>query len=255
MNHKDFLKKVVLLLVLFVFLFPNFARSDSYSSLNNKGNKHYNQGLYDQALKYYQKAEIENPASPEVSYNLGSAFYQKQNYQEALSSYNKALNLEDSLDLANTYYNLGNTFYRSGKYQEAIGAYQRCLEINPEDEDAKFNLELVKKKTEKMLQNEKERQEEENKEKKEKREDQKKQEEQKGQQKQQEKQKQSQPEEKKGEQEKREREKIQPPTPKEGMTKEDAERILNSIKDDEKELQKHRKAFLSKKRVKVGKDW
>lgn len=257
LNYKDFAKKTFLFFITFFIVFQGIARSDSFSSLNNKGNKHYNKGLYDKALKYYQEAEIKNPTSPELSYNLGNVFYQKQDYKEALLKYYQATDLKDSLAQANTYYNLGNTFYRTGKYQEAIGAYQKCLEINPGDEDAKYNLELVKKKMEKMLENEKKRQEEQ---KEDKKEEEQKPKEEKGQQKEpseseKEKQKEKESLGKDREKERKEEKKKKPPPPKEGMTKEDAQRILNSIKDDEKELQKQKKRFLSKKIIKVGKDW
>jgi len=256
LTKKDFRKRFFLLFTVLLFAFPTVARSDSFSSLNKKGNRNYNGGLFDEALKYYLEAEVKNPTSPELSYNLGNVFYQKQNYKEALSKYSKALDLKDSLDLANDYYNLGNTFYRSGKYQQAIETYQRSLGINPEDEDAKYNLELVKKKMEKMLQNEQKKQKEKKEDKeKEREEEEKRPEEQKGQKDQEEKQKEKKPEETKGEEEKQEKKEAQLPLPQEGMTKEDAERILNAIKDDEKELQKKKSKFLSKKTVKVGKDW
>lgn len=256
LNYKDFAKKTFLFFITFFIVFQGIARPDSFSSLNNKGNKHYNRGLYDKALKYYQEAEIKNPTSPELSYNLGNVFYQKQDYKKALLKYYQATDLKDSLAQANTYYNLGNTFYRTGKYQEAIGAYQKCLEINPGDEDAKYNLELVKKKMEKMLENEKKRQEQ----KEDKKEEEQKPEEEKGQQKEpvrqgEEKQKKKESLGKDREKERQEEKKIQPLPPEEDMTKEDAQRILNSIKDDEKELQKQKKKFLSKKTIKVGKDW
>src|SRR5207248_2845328 len=60
-----------------------------------------------------------------------------------------------------TYYNLGNTEYRLGieaqaadkkqaEWEQAIGNYESALKLNPKDEDAKFNLELVKKQFEEL---------------------------------------------------------------------------------------------------------
>jgi len=40
-------------------------------------------------------------------------------------------------------YNLGNAMAYQGALDEAIDAYQRALEINPDDDDAQYNLELV----------------------------------------------------------------------------------------------------------------
>jgi tetratricopeptide (TPR) repeat protein len=41
-------------------------------------------------------------------------------------------------------YNLGNCAYRQGRLQEAVELYRAALEIDPDDEDAKFNLEFVR---------------------------------------------------------------------------------------------------------------
>ena len=43
--------------------------------------------------------------------------------------------------------------------------------------------------------------------------------------------------------------------PKEGMTKEDAERILNALKDDEKDVLKKQKRFTQTQGKRGGKDW
>ena len=34
----------------------------------------------------------------------------------------------------------GNQFYKEGKYEQAIAEYQKALQLNPSNQDAKFNL-------------------------------------------------------------------------------------------------------------------
>ncbi|RLT88756.1 MULTISPECIES: VWA domain-containing protein [unclassified Ketobacter] len=48
-------------------------------------------------------------------------------------------------DSAESFYNLGNSQARQQKLDEAIASYQKALQLNPELEDAQFNLDLVKK--------------------------------------------------------------------------------------------------------------
>ena len=45
---------------------------------------------------------------------------------------------------AQALYNLGNAMYRQGKLEEAVEYYKKTLELDPEDEDARKNLEFVR---------------------------------------------------------------------------------------------------------------
>ena len=250
-------KAYILLIVTIAIIWANLAWADSFSSLNKKGNKTYKEGeelllkgeknkaseAYEQALKYYRDAEIEKPESPELSYNIANVMYQQEKYQDALEKYYKGLSTEKPKDQAAAYYNMGNALYRSGKYPEAIQAYQKCLEITPDDEDAKYNIEFVRKKMKEMMDKEKQRQQQQQ---------QNQQQEQKQEQQQmqqQEQQAQSQEEQKKQE------EKQEQMQPKEGMTKQDAERILNALKDQEKDIQKKQKRVAQTTGRRSGKDW
>jgi tetratricopeptide (TPR) repeat protein len=258
-------KSYILLIFMMAIIWANLAWADSFSSLNKKGNKAYKEGeellrqgekngsaeSYERALKYYRDAEIEKPESPELSYNLGNVMYQQEKYQDALEKYYKGLSTEKPKDQAATYYNMGNALYRSGKYTESIQAYQKCLDINPDDEDAKYNIEFVRKKMKEMLDKEKQRQQQ-----------QQQNQQQQQQQNQQQEQKQEQQQEQKQEQQaqsqeeqKKQEEKQEQVKPKEGMTKEDAERILNAFKDDEKDTQKKQKRLTQTTGRRGGKDW
>jgi len=253
------------IIVMMAFLWANLAWADSFSSLNKKGNKAYqeakellqkgkkNEALeaYERALKYYRDAEIEKPESPRLSYNIGNVNYQQEKYEDALEKYYRALSVDEPENQAATYYNMGNALYRSGKYAEAIQAYQKCLDINPNDEDAKYNLEFVRKKMKEMLDREAQRQQNQQEQQQEQQKDQKSQEQEQSQQQEQKQQQQAQSQE---EQEKQQQKQEQVQT-KEGMTKEDAERILNALKDDEREIQKKRKRVPQTSGRKGGKDW
>ena len=247
------------------------VRADSFSSLNKKGNKSYERAQeyqqkgdkeqtaseLERALKYYRDAEIEKPESPELSYNLGNVMYQQEKYQDALDKYYKALGSEEIGHQAWSWYNLGNTFYRSGKYLEAIQAYEKCLDLTPDDQDAKYNLELVRKKMKEMMDKEQQRQQNQQQEQQQQQSQQ--QEQQTQQQKEQQNQQsqeqgQSQPEKPDQQQQEKEQQQEQM-KPKEGMTKEEAERILNALKDDEQEqLKKQKQAARAQGRTR-GKDW
>jgi len=259
-------KAYILLIVTIAIIWANLAWADSFSSLNKKGNKTYKEGeelllkgeknkaseAYEQALKYYRDAEIEKPESPELSYNIANVMYQQEKYQDALEKYYKGLSTDQPKNQAATYYNMGNALYRSGKYPEAIQAYQKCLDITPDDEDAKYNIEFVRKKMKEMLDKEKQRQQQQQNQQPQKQQQQNQQQEQK--QKQQQMQQQEQQAQSQEEQKKQE-EKQEQMQPKEGMTKQDAERILNALKDEEKDVQRKQKRLTQTSGRRGGKDW
>ncbi len=265
-------KPAVLLILVLALMQPGAVWGDSFSSLNKRGNKTYQRaqgylqkgekdeaaGAFEQALKFYRDAEIEKPESPELSYNLGNVMYQQEKYQDAQEKYYKALGSDEIEHQAWSWYNLGNTFYRSGKYPEAIQAYEKCLDLTPDDEDAKYNLELVRKKMKEMMDKEQQRQQNQQQQQQQQSQQQEQndqqtqqQQQEQNQQQQQEDQSQSQePEDQQQQEQKQEQLK-----PKEGMTKEEAERILNALKDDEQQLLKEQKRTAQGRGARGGKDW
>lgn len=120
---------------------------ETNTGLNQKGNEHFKNKRYESALDAYRKAQIRKPDQPETRYNLGTTLYQMDQFQEAEANLNQALQNAPTKELkARGWYNFGNTQYRLGQFDKAIEAYRKTLELNPEDKDAKFNLELLQKK-------------------------------------------------------------------------------------------------------------
>jgi len=122
------------------------------------GNKHFAKGEYNQAASHYSIALLKQSNSPRLHYNLGTAFYKQSKFSEAGHEFKRALALQSILTLndkkvfspaaklrSNIYYNTGNTFFMRNNYSGAILHYERTLQINPQDQDAKYNLELAKK--------------------------------------------------------------------------------------------------------------
>ncbi len=112
-----------------------------------EGNKLFEEGKFDAANNAYRDAQLSNPASPLIDYNIANTLYEKKNYEEALKSYDKALKgADDASFQSEIYYNKGNCLFRLNKLPESILAYKDALKLNPDDEDAKYNLEFVRSK-------------------------------------------------------------------------------------------------------------
>jgi len=243
---------IVILLFSFALLGVHTSSADDFSGAVKAGNKSYGKADYESAMRHYQDAEIEKPEEPKLHYNMANTLYQQERYEEAIERYNKAFYTEDPKLEAQTYYNQGNSLYRAGKLAEAIQAYEKCLDLTPDDMEAKYNLEFVRKKLKEMMdqQRQQEGQDKEG-------------EKQQGEQDQKEQDESQQMEQQQQEQQQEQQAQIdsarqqQPqmrPEPKEGMSREEAERILNALKDDEKELQKEQRRFTGASR-RVLKDW
>jgi len=106
--------------------------------------KAYDQGLFDQALQGFTDLQVEYPEDPEVALNLGSSHYQMRNFAEADRAFSRAALASDEPLRQEALYNLGNSAFRQGRLEESVELYKAALELDPEDEDAKFNLEFVR---------------------------------------------------------------------------------------------------------------
>lgn len=236
--------KKIFSVVVICLLAIHSVQAGSVHSKVKEGNKLFAEGKFDEALNRYQDALLSDPESPLIHYNIGNTLYKKKKYEEAIRSFQKVIGTENVTLEANSYYNMGNCLYRLGKLPESILAYQQALKLNPNDMDAKYNLEYVRRKLKEQAkkqplaaqQQQQQKQKQDNQNKK----DQQQQKQQKQQQKQQKQTQQKEQQQKKQQQE---------------MTKKDAERILDALKNEEKELQKKRKVQVSGKGFYVEKDW
>lgn len=77
------------------------------------------------------------------AFEQGNQYYQKENFQAAISSYESIIN--SGKESANVYFNLGNCYYKLHKVGPAIYNYEKALLLNPNDEEIKTNLDFARK--------------------------------------------------------------------------------------------------------------
>jgi tetratricopeptide (TPR) repeat protein len=118
------------------------------------GNKLYEQRKYKEAAADYQKALQKNPNYVPGLFNLGNSLYQQKQFDAArkvLSATAKKTN--DKGGKAGANYNIGNTYMAQQKWEDAIDAYKQALRNNPQDADAKYNLSYAREMMKKQQQN------------------------------------------------------------------------------------------------------
>jgi len=137
------------------------ACSPSAEKLNSQGNEAFAEQEYLVALHEYQSAQVESPELAEPYYNAANALYREGAYVEALEQMQLALQyLEDESLAERSIYNLGNTFYNTQELEPAVDSYIRALMLDPDDQDAKYNLELALQQQQQEQEQEQEQQQE-----------------------------------------------------------------------------------------------
>ena len=84
-------------------------------------------------------------ASPLEDYQTANQLYADSKYEEAITKYEQLI-AEKNINSA-VYYNLGNAYYKSNNITAAILNYERALKLEPDNEDALFNLAMANKRT------------------------------------------------------------------------------------------------------------
>jgi Ca-activated chloride channel family protein len=151
-------KQLHLLAILVALLLVTSACAPSAARLNNSGNNLFEKEEYGEALEQYREAIAENPDLTEPYYNSGNAYHEEGNLESAITRLKQANRTAEGEIVQHSNYNLGNSFYKAETWESAIEAYKEALRLNPEDADAKYNLELALKQLEQQQQQQQQQQ-------------------------------------------------------------------------------------------------
>ena len=105
-------------------------KADFISANFSLGNALHDQGRLDEAISCYQKTLELKPDAAGAYNNLGNAFQDQGKLDESISCYRKALQLKP--DFVAAYFNLGSALQDQGRLDEAISCYQKALRIKPD---------------------------------------------------------------------------------------------------------------------------
>jgi len=142
----------------FLSLLPTPLRASPSSALRD-----YKQGQYDEALKEYDKLIRGKSDDARLRFDAGAAAYRAKQLEEAAKHFDDALSTPDLKLQQQAYYNRGNTLYylgdrnpdpskKSEVWEKSLKDFESSLKLNPQDPDAKYNYQFVKKKLEELKQ-------------------------------------------------------------------------------------------------------
>ncbi|MES2761992.1 MAG: tetratricopeptide repeat protein [Bacteroidota bacterium] len=237
----------------------SFAQEEK--KILRNGNDSYHGGKPMEAANYYKKSLKEKQDYYKANFNLGDAYYKVADlirtgkvappdkrmtpdsaaniiYDQAAQQFDvvaKSVSNADTIQKA--WHNYGNAKLMQKSYEDAILGYKKALKLNPKDEDTRYNLAYAQKKLAEQQKNQQKNDDKKDQDKKDKKDE-------------------------KKDQKEKDKEDIQNPNNKEEqapqpqMSKEQAEKMLNALKNDEKKMQSLRKKKGEPgQKVKVEKDW
>lgn len=130
-----------------IYIFILFLLSGAVD--NNRArqaNKAYHDGNYQQAEKYYREILRDHPDAPEILFNLGNSLARQGKSDESAEVFRRFQELvPEPVQRALAEYNLGYLYTDKGNYREALRYFQDAMKLDPQDEDAKFNYELLRR--------------------------------------------------------------------------------------------------------------
>jgi tetratricopeptide (TPR) repeat protein len=94
-----------------------------------------------QAIATYQRVLELDPDHAAAHINLGTLYYNRQDYALAEKHYRRAIEVDPRYALA--YFDLGNVLDETGRVTEAIQTYTTALQLAPTYADAHYNLALA----------------------------------------------------------------------------------------------------------------
>jgi tetratricopeptide (TPR) repeat protein len=126
----------------------NMSKEDVWM-YNEMGRNLRSRGLWEQAIKQYEKARKIAPEDPQILYNMGMAYAQGKRFDQASTCMDLAL--ENDHDMFSSHsaacYNIGMIYRHARKKSKAIRYLSSCLEHDPTHQEARKALQHLEEKS------------------------------------------------------------------------------------------------------------
>ncbi|MDR2818034.1 MAG: tetratricopeptide repeat protein [Endomicrobium sp.] len=143
--EKRFFIKIIAFFMLLILLFLILFISIKNVRANNRAVKYFNKGNFESAAKTFDNELKNNPKNYVVINNSAGADYKLNKLDEVKAKYAVVLNSTDAAkeDKFAALYGTGNVEFLKNNFEKSAEFYREALKLNPNDKDAKYNLELV----------------------------------------------------------------------------------------------------------------
>jgi Ca-activated chloride channel homolog len=239
--------RVIGLIIIISAIISHTLNAQADKKYIRQGNRVYEKNKYSESEILYRKASAENKNAPDAVFNTGDALYKQNKFEDAGKQFLENANMnEDKGKKSAAMFNLGNSLFKANKLQESIDAYKGSLKLNPENPEAKYNLAYAQDMLKKQQEQKQQQQQQQNKDK----QDQNKKDQKKDQKDQKDQNKDQQKDDKQNQDKQQQQDQQQE------MSKDDAQRLLNALANEEKNVQEKVKlAKAAKEKVRTVKNW
>jgi len=118
------------------------ARFETASELFNRGvSLEGDPNTHDEAIRAYVQVLELRPDHAPAHINLGTLYYNRQDFVSAEEHYRRAVASDPRYALA--YFDLGNVLDETGRIADAVAAYNTAIRLAPTYADAHYNLALA----------------------------------------------------------------------------------------------------------------
>ena len=100
---------------------------------------------YQKSYDYYLKVLQGRKDDVSAKYGAGVSAFKNQDIETGKNYLFEVSNSEDDFIASKAHYNLANIYKDENKFEESIYHYKKAIELNPADDEARINFELLKK--------------------------------------------------------------------------------------------------------------
>jgi tetratricopeptide (TPR) repeat protein len=147
-------------LITAILAFGGWSFFDPFHKHVEKGNEEAESEEPTGALPHYDEATRIDPGSPVPDFNRGIVLSRDGQGEAARDAFLGAAASEDPQIAADALYNLGNVLMEGQEFQPAVETYLKSLDLDPDDEDARRNLEIAFQRMEEQQQQPQEQEDE-----------------------------------------------------------------------------------------------
>ena len=123
--------------LIFIILIENLNSQD-------KGMINYSKKEFNKSRLFYEEVVDGRKKDDAAKYGLGASLYKLNDLENAKIAFTAVQNSKNKKISSMANYSLGNIYRDENKLEESLSFYRKAIRLNPDDEEAKINFELLK---------------------------------------------------------------------------------------------------------------